>query len=576
MIMNFSIRVNDPGRKAWVCLLLLVLVLCFPVFSSADEPSPRAFRMTAVPQGKSAAVRAVPGKKGEVLFTLEAGDTCEVIGQEDSYYIVRKDGQTGYAAASLLDTQAAEASPAVPESLCFGVSLEDPIPDRHAEYLVLQGTLTSDKPVEALFLYVWDERLYRVEKTVIKQLAKPSTSVSMDILAKALRFNKFTGGRKTVYLEGVCDGETYLFFRSPAYICRENEEPAHVTGLCRNLPGTLTDTKLSTAWKATKSKPSLRFSIPEEADAVLMTLEWKNLPEPFTVELLDADGGRLSLENKAGGFYMDAVPISPEVREIILTPQDQDDALSSVRVYSEPYPRHVIQQWQEVPEKLDILFISTHQDDELLFFGGAIPAYAAREDVNTAVLYMTTCSRIRCREGLDGLWTAGLRCHPIFLGLEDYNTYNVQEANSRWRAYDPLGMLTEIICRYRPEVIVCQDFDGEYGHAQHKLTASLVNSAIERAADPELPGSWDVRKFYVHLYKENQVHMDWNQPLDDTGVITPMFLAMEGYDKHRSQHAYFSMRRDGTHYDNTLFGLYRSTVGPDVAGNDFLENIPAQ
>ena len=67
--------------------------------------------------------------------------------------------------------------------------------------------------------------------------------------------------------------------------------------------------------------------------------------------------------------------------------------------------------------------------------------------------------------------------------------------------------------------------------------------------------------------------MDWNQPLDDTGVITPLFLATEGYDKHRSQHAYFSMQRDGTHYDNTLFGLCRSTVGPDVEGNDFLENI---
>ena len=571
--MSFSIRVKNPVGKACVCLFLLVLVFCLPAFSSADEPCPRAFRMIATPKGSSAAVRTVPGKKGEVLFNLEAGDSCEVIGQQDSYYIVCKDGQTGYAAASLLNTEAAEASPAVPESLCSGVSLEDPIPDRHADYLVVQGTLTSDKPVEALFLYVWDERLYRVEKTVIKQLSKPATSVSMDILAKALRFSKFTGGRKTIYLEGVCNGETYLFFRSPAYICRENEEPAHVTGLCRNLPGTLTDTKLSTAWKATKSKPSLRFSVPEEADAVLMTLEWKNIPGPFTVEMLDADGSRLSLADKAGGFYMDAVPVSTEVREIIVTPRDQDDALSSVRVYREPYPRHVIQQWEEVPEKLDILFIATHQDDELLFFGGAIPAYAAREDVNTAVLYMTSCSRIRCREALDGLWTAGLRCHPIFLGLEDVYTFNQQEANSKWRSDDPLGMLTEVICHYRPEVIVCQDFDGEYGHGQHKLTASLVRSAIERAADPELPDSWDVKKFYVHLCKENQVHMDWNQPLDDTGVITPMFLAMEGYDKHRSQHAYFSMRRDGAHYDNTLFGLCRSTVGPDAAGNDFLENI---
>lgn len=571
--MYFSFCVKNLWRKACVCLFLLVLVFCLPAFSSAGEPCPRAFRMIATPRGDSAAVRAAPGKHGEVLFNLEADDTCEIIGQEDSYYIVRKNGQIGYAAASLLNTQVKEASPAISELLCSGVSLEDPIPDRHADYLVLQGTLTSDQPVEALFLYVWDERLYRVEKTVIKQLAKPSKSVSMDILAKALRFSKFTGGRKTVYLEGICNGEPFLFFRSPAYICRENEEPAHVTGMCKGVPGTLTDTKLSTAWKATRSEPFLRFSIPEEADAVLMTLEWKDIPDPFTVELTDAEGRSLSLLTKPGGFFIDAVQLTPEVRGIILTPQSNSDALSSVRVYNEPYPRHVIQEWQAVPEKLDILFIATHQDDELLFFGGAIPEYAARENVNTAVLYMASCSRLRCREGLDGLWTAGLRSHPIFLGLKDVHTYNQQEANSKWKADDPEAMLTEIICRYRPEVVVCQDFDGEYGHGQHKLTASLVSSAIERAANPEYPGSWNVKKFYVHLYKENQIHMDWNQPMDDTGVITPMFLAMEGYDKHRSQHAYFSMRRDGRHYDNTLFGLYRTTVGPDVLGNDFLENV---
>ena len=256
-----------------------------------------------------------------------------------------------------------------------------------------------------------------------------------------------------------------------------------------------------------------------------------------------------------------------------MTPQNAEAALSSVRVYSEPYPRHVIQEWEDIPDKIDILFVSTHQDDEMLFFGGAIPAYAAQEDLTVAVLYMTTCSRLRCREGLDGLWTAGLRYHPIFLGLEDYNTFNVMEARARWKQFNPEEMLAEVLCRYRPEVVICQDYNGEYGHGQHKLTASLVTSAIENAADPGRPDCCNVKKFYVHLYGENQVYMNWNEPLDSTGVITPMFLAMEGFDKHRSQHAYFSMRRDGTRYDNTLFGLVRTTVGPDLLKNDFMENI---
>ncbi|MBQ2699753.1 MAG: hypothetical protein IJF65_01210, partial [Clostridia bacterium] len=60
---------------------------------------------------------------------------------------------------------------------------------------------------------------------------------------------------------------------------------------------------------------------------------------------------------------------------------------------------------------------------------------------------------------------------------------------------------------------------------------------------------------------------------DDSGVITPMFLAWEGYDKSKSQLAAFSMERDGAKYDNTLFGLYWSSVGPDIKKNDFMENI---
>ena len=53
-----------------------------------------------------------------------------------------------------------------------------------------------------------------------------------------------------------------------------------------------------------------------------------------------------------------------------------------------------------------------------------------------------------------------------------------------------------------------------------------------------------------------------------------MFLAKEGFDKSKSQQAYFSMERHGNLYDNHLFGLYYTSVGPDVQKNDFMENIP--
>ena len=67
--------------------------------------------------------------------------------------------------------------------------------------------------------------------------------------------------------------------------------------------------------------------------------------------------------------------------------------------------------------------------------------------------------------------------------------------------------------------------------------------------------------------------MDWDRPLGEDGVITPMFLARVGLDRHLSQTALYSMDSDGRRYDNSLFGLYFSAVGPDVEKNDFMENI---
>ena len=137
-----------------------------------------------------------------------------------------------------------------------------------------------------------------------------------------------------------------------------------------------------------------------------------------------------------------------------------------------------------------------------------------------------------------------------------------------------------MIRQYRPEVIVVQDFRGEYGNGLHKLTAALTAEAVEKAADSSVApesaaeyGPWQVKKLYVHLYEENQIRMDWDKPLGEDGIITPMFLAREAYDRNRSQTALYTMDSDGKRFDNTLFGLYYTAVGPDVQKDDFLENI---
>ena len=563
---------------ALCCLLFLLLLSGGPVPSAAESMPSLSFRYIGTVTQDQANLYATPSKKGQVLLKLSRDEQYEILGGSDDFFRIRVQDQVGYVNKRVMNAAPVRAEEPLPEKLCGTVSLADPIPDRHEDYLIIQGKVTCGEPLDALFLYVWDDRLYRLERFQMKSLPQPSETVDLSFFLRSMPTNKLTGGRKIIVLEGSSGGQLFVLFRSPAYISRENENPSHVTSMCTGIPGTLLDDKLSTAWVPKKKSPELRIGIPAEANAALLTLEWKKPPASYTLTLLDENDAVLEQTEKADGFWLDAVPLSSAVRGAVIRFEDDGKAaLSSLRVYAEPYPRHVIQQWEPIPENVDILLVSTHQDDELLFFGGTIPEYASREGVTIAVVYMADCGRIRYREALDGLWTCGLKYHPVFLGLRDYNTMSIVEARGKWHRDQPELLLANLIRRYRPEVVLVQDFDGEYGHGQHKLTAEAVVQSLDLAASeenlPEGLSPWQVKKLYVHLYHQNEIKLDWNRPLDETGVITPLFLATEAYDKHRSQHAYFSMRRDGVMYDNTCFGLYYTAVGPDESADDFLEHI---
>ncbi|NLD83217.1 MAG: hypothetical protein GX637_03550, partial [Clostridiales bacterium] len=48
-----------------------------------------------------------------------------------------------------------------------------------------------------------------------------------------------------------------------------------------------------------------------------------------------------------------------------------------------------IQRWEPAPEKADLLVLSGHPDDEILFLGGAIPTYAGERQLRVVVAYLT-------------------------------------------------------------------------------------------------------------------------------------------------------------------------------------------
>lgn len=259
-------------------------------------------------------------------------------------------------------------------------------------------------------------------------------------------------------------------------------------------------------------------------------------------------------------------------------------------------PAH-IQKWELPAEgETDIALFSTHGDDEQLFFAGLLPDYAAERDCRVQVIYMTdhrNMTNRRAHEMLDGLWSVGVKNYPVFGRFGDYNSRSKTEAYQRYRQkgivkQDILSFVVEQLRRFRPKVAVGHDLNGEYGHGMHMIYAELLCKASEISADPqeypksaETYGTWDVPKTYLHLYPDNPIVMDWDQPLDSFDGMTAYEVTKNlGFPCHASQQSYYSWYFSGkdtaadiTQYSPREFGLYRSTVGDDVLKNDFLENV---
>ena len=348
--------------------------------------------------------------------------------------------------------------------------------------------------------------------------------------------------------------------------------------------GNLTDRNLHTDWTYKGDVARLGIELPEGVAGGTLQIGWDFEPSAYQLEEYDAERNLLRTRDQSFTFpcIETCVDLLPETKYVFLQMPAPDQAIAELRVFGPGELPEDVHVWNPPVEKAELMVVSTHQDDELIFFGGTIPYYTVAQNRPTVVVYMANCGRSRRQEALNGLWAMGVRDYPDFINLKDKRVKSIEEGLKLWDGEERvLEELVARIRRYRPEVIVTHDLDGEYGHNQHKITARLMQDAIDAAADAARfhdtaaqYGAWQVKKLYIHLYGENQVSMPWKVPLEALGGRTPLEVAQLGYAEHASQQKYFQVE-DGGKYDNARFGLYFSTVGLDSGVNDMFENIPA-
>lgn len=293
--------------------------------------------------------------------------------------------------------------------------------------------------------------------------------------------------------------------------------------------------------------------------------------------LMTAEGKIFCGQNE---FLHEYVPLDIPQTEVTIHLYE-NVSICEISIFDEGELPEWVQIWQPSCEKADILLVSSHADDEILFFGGIMPTYIPR-GADIQVIYMTECwstARVREHEKLDGLWASGLDIYPVCGNFTDLYSKTLERARIQYDEQSMVDYLTKQFRRFKPQVVVTHDFNGEYGHGYHMLTAAATVQALEAAASDtahvqslEQYGVWDVPKTYIHLYGENTIEMDLRIPLEEYGGKTALEVAAAAYKQHVSQQWCWFYVDDEYEYSCDEFGLFRTNVGVDTT-NDMLENI---
>lgn len=348
----------------------------------------------------------------------------------------------------------------------------------------------------------------------------------------------------------------------------------------------MTDKKYTSYWESNKIKtPWIAITAPEGKPIAGLYVCFGNMPESWEIQTSD-DGKDWFTAVPGDTRFLHAYVALPQpaqhVRLAVTSEKKTALRINDLFVLSEGDLPDWVQVWQPTEEKADILFLSTHPDDELIFFGGAIPTYAVEQQRKVVVAYFTRSNTTRSSELLNGLWHMGVRTYPVIGNFKDSYAKNLKAA---YKTAGGKGKVNEWIVglyrQYKPEVVVTQDTNGEYGHKQHMMIADAAQNCIALAANEDeftastiAYGTWQVKKLYLHLYPENQITFDWTVPLKSMNGATGIELAEEAYTLHKTQASSgMSVTETGTKYDNRIFGLAFTTVGEDVRKDDFLENI---
>lgn len=528
-------------------------------------------------------VRQGPGTDYDIVTRMNPGDTCRVLGETEGWYRIEFEGVKGYIASQYITTRSYMEQVEIVEedpldAQLSGLELVHAMVRRQS--YSLRGIVDSNIPMTGVDVSVYNRRSMTEEMNVSVQFARDEEIYEFDLfeLDGDMRFRRLEAGEKRLTITVYSTNDQQVVLEQDLYVIGECAEETSITGDCElsssaGRADRIRDNRYSTAWEPEKAGDTLTITAPNDIATEVLTLEWSKAPAAFEVIL---DGETIAMTNEEGLIQFNIK--TGGARQMSIRASNSSAGICEARVYAQGMVPDVVPDWQTAGGKVDMMVIAAHPGDEFLYFGGAIPQ-AVAEGKNVLVVYMADCGRERMAEAMEGLWAVGVKTHPVCLGLENGNPDEYEDAIDMWGLEESYEILVEVLRRYKPDVVLTHDIEGEEDQ-QHKLTSATLRRALLLSIDPETYpdsyekyGAWDVKKTYIHRYEGNVMNLDPDLPVDALNSWTLREMTEMGFSKHLTLLDDVELE-DGEKYSPYSYGMIRSTTEKDdTEKTTFFENI---
>ncbi len=579
-------------RKKTLMLFALILLACACVcgISVAENAA----------LNNDAAMYRFPYFNAVKHKTFKKSTSIDVLDEREDWYLIAANGYTGYVKKELVDmkgkpsgslTENAEA----PEFTITGFDIPAHFPLYRT--VSLKGTIESTLPMTRIRVYYYYDRWMYEEVGVYQdfELSDNVLSFNADKLLRNMpTIDKLMAGEMRLCIDVSGEFGTVRAADIEFYITGKCKDPLSMTKYCAvtdasgaEVESVLND-NLDDGWSMAGEADFIDIAIPDDRKPEGLMLKWLKPPKDFAVTQYGANGEVLealesSNENALWNTYIE---LDASSRRITVSTSEAEAVICELRVYQQGFVPTVVQKWQPLPDDMELFIVTAHKNDETLYFSGTLPLCFSKGQ-NAGVIVLTECGTRHGQEELfECMWLLGSKWQPIVLRRFDKRTTLDKEEPllELWGGYESVcSELTALVRKYKPEVLLTHDIDGEYGHAAHKLAFKLTYDAVINAANADMYadsyeeyGAWSVSKMYAHLYdKQNRLYLPFDEALDCYGGRSPMDMAYGAFNKYQSElgNKYYSLDMDGKTYDKTCYGLYFTRVGEDVLKNDFFENV---